>query len=289
MDKGFIKVYRNILTCKWYVDSAVKSVFLHLLLTANISDNTWRGTEIKRGQVLTSYSKLAADLGLSVKQVRRALDILKDSHVITHSKANRNANHCSLITLCNYDSTQGGQTKGHDLGQTKGQTERANLENSLTTSNRESYKGATNSAGQTKRANQRAQLRANQRATLKEEEIQKNKKEERKKTKESPFSSLSDDDFFSFANAALRPLLQQWSDVLVSIGANTNIMLEYDKLMGFADNDISKAKSILEQAIKGKWYHVHEPSKTRRSDIGRVINTEDMNYNKFHDLIKNGK
>lgn len=99
---GFIKLYRKILEWEWYDDSATKDVFLHLLLTASYEDETYRNIEIKRGQVLTSVSKLAAELGLSVRNVRTALEHLK----LTNELTSETTNAYTLITLNNFDLYQ---------------------------------------------------------------------------------------------------------------------------------------------------------------------------------------
>ena len=43
MEYGYIQLYRSILDWEWYHDMTTKSVFLHLLLTANYEPQKWRG------------------------------------------------------------------------------------------------------------------------------------------------------------------------------------------------------------------------------------------------------
>lgn len=69
--EGWIKIHRRILSWEWYNDNNVKVLFLHLLLKANHEDKEWNGITIKRGQLLTSVSRLAKETHLSVRQTRR--------------------------------------------------------------------------------------------------------------------------------------------------------------------------------------------------------------------------
>ena len=120
MNQGWIKLHRSILEWEWYSDLPTRSLFLHLLLMANHEDNNWRGIAIKRGQHLTSLSKLARGSQLSIKQIRNSLNKLKT----TNEVANEVHSNYRIITLLNYDKYQqedkqddkrranGGQTRG---------------------------------------------------------------------------------------------------------------------------------------------------------------------------------
>ena len=69
MMDGWIKIYRKMLDWEWYRDVNTKSLFLHLLLIANSKDGEWQGVPIKRGQVATSLSSLARELGMSIQTI----------------------------------------------------------------------------------------------------------------------------------------------------------------------------------------------------------------------------
>ena len=45
---GWIKIHRKIIKWEWYQDLPTKSLFFHLLLTANIEDKKWQGKVISR-------------------------------------------------------------------------------------------------------------------------------------------------------------------------------------------------------------------------------------------------
>lgn len=99
---GFIKIDRNIVNWRWYGDGNTMRVFLHLLLTANYEDKDFQNIVVKRGEVVTSYSKLAESLDLSVRGVRTAVEHLKSTGEVT----SRTYNKFQVISIVNYDSCQ---------------------------------------------------------------------------------------------------------------------------------------------------------------------------------------
>ena len=99
---GWIKIYRQITKWEWYKNYVVKDVFLHLLLLANHDEQMWEGVSIQRGQVVTSYSKLADALGFTVQQVRTAINKLKSTREITYKSTSK----YSLITIEKYNEYQ---------------------------------------------------------------------------------------------------------------------------------------------------------------------------------------
>ena len=104
---GWVKLFRSFTKWGWYTDVSVKVVYLHLFLTANSKDGVWHGKEVKRGQLITSYRRLAAETGLDVHTVHDAVKKLKSTGEITIDPNAR----FSIITLNNYDSFQGSPTK----------------------------------------------------------------------------------------------------------------------------------------------------------------------------------
>lgn len=98
MNNGYVKIYRKFINWEWYTDVNVKILFLHLLLTANHKPHKWRGKIINPGQRVTSYSNLAAETGLTVKQVRTALNKLKS----TGEVASESTNLYTVITVANW-------------------------------------------------------------------------------------------------------------------------------------------------------------------------------------------
>lgn len=101
-NSGFVVLHRKFTEWEWYNDLPTYKLFLHLILMANHEDKKWRGRIIKRGQRLTSLGHLALESGLSVRQVRTALDKLKTTHELT----SESTNNYTVITLSNYNQYQ---------------------------------------------------------------------------------------------------------------------------------------------------------------------------------------
>ena len=101
-DNGYIKLYRSVLTWDWYDNPNAFRLFIHLLLTVNWKDGKWHGEVIKRGQRLTSVSKLAAELGISTQSIRTAIKRLISTGEITTKATNK----WTLITVENYEKYQ---------------------------------------------------------------------------------------------------------------------------------------------------------------------------------------
>ena len=77
LEGGFILLHRSILRWEWYGDLNTARLFIHLLLTVNYEPQRWQGIAVERGQRVASLAKLADETGLTVKQVRTALEHLK--------------------------------------------------------------------------------------------------------------------------------------------------------------------------------------------------------------------
>ena len=115
MERGtYIKVFRKFKKWKWYKHPVTKSVFLHLLIEAQWNDRFVHGVHLKRGQLLTTESDLADELGLSRQQVRTALGHLTSTNeitkvstkVTTEGLTKASTNRMSLITVENYSLYQ---------------------------------------------------------------------------------------------------------------------------------------------------------------------------------------
>ena len=101
-DNGWIKVYGKIVDWEWYGDPNMVATWLHLLISANWKDKNWRGTTVKRGQLVTSIAQLSQAIGQSEWQTRTCLERLENSKQIIKQTTNK----FSIITICNYDSYQ---------------------------------------------------------------------------------------------------------------------------------------------------------------------------------------
>lgn len=96
--EGWIKFFRQFTKWEWYKDTNVKSLFIHLLLSANHKDKNWQGVLIKKGQLITSINSLSEETGLSVQNIRTALNKLKSTNEITIETTSK----YTLITIEKY-------------------------------------------------------------------------------------------------------------------------------------------------------------------------------------------
>lgn len=96
--EGWIKIHKKMLQWEWFTDVNVAHLFVYLLLAANYEDRQWRGMTIERGQLVTSRDHLAQATGLSVQQVRTALDKLERTGEITQKSTNK----YRIVTICKY-------------------------------------------------------------------------------------------------------------------------------------------------------------------------------------------
>lgn len=99
---GFIKLHREIINWEWYDDHNVSRLFLHILLTVNYKDNRYQGYDIPAGSRVSGLPKLADETGLSVRQVRTAIDKLK----LTGSLTVKTTPKFSIISITNWDKYQ---------------------------------------------------------------------------------------------------------------------------------------------------------------------------------------
>ena len=102
MNDGWIAMHRKILDWEWYHDINVCRLFFHIILKANHMPKKWKGKQINRGQFITGLNVLESETGLSVMQIRTALNKLKATREITIKVTNK----YSLLTVVNYDEYQ---------------------------------------------------------------------------------------------------------------------------------------------------------------------------------------
>ena len=104
---GYIKIDRKILDWEWYSDKNTKIVFFHCLLKANWKDGSFMGRNVPRGSFITSLPGLAKECGLSVRNVRTALEHLKLTNELTVKTTTK----YSVVTINNYDYYQSDDTQ----------------------------------------------------------------------------------------------------------------------------------------------------------------------------------
>lgn len=134
----FIKLDRNIMEWRWYQNPNTFRVFLHCLLSANVSDKEFEGTTIKRGELATSYEKLANTLNLTTQQVRTAVTHLKSTGEITTKIYSK----YQVISIVKYSLYQ-------DKSTGKSTTNQHSI-NSQSTVNQQQYKNIKNEKNEKK-------------------------------------------------------------------------------------------------------------------------------------------
>ena len=87
----------------WYKNSNMVHMLIHLMYEANFQDGTYMGVTIKRGQLATGRKQLAAETGMSEREVRTCLERLTNDRQIIIQTTNK----FSIITVCKYDSWHG--------------------------------------------------------------------------------------------------------------------------------------------------------------------------------------
>lgn len=100
--EGWIKIDKKLLKWEWADCPEMMSLWIHMLLLANDRDASYRGIEIKRGQFITSLSKLARATGLSVQQIRTALKRLQNTGEINIE----NTPKYSIVTISKFNTYQ---------------------------------------------------------------------------------------------------------------------------------------------------------------------------------------
>jgi hypothetical protein len=131
MHRGFAKLYRKFLDWEWYDDIPTKVLFIHMLLKANHKEKTYRGTVVKRGTFLTSYGALADETGLTIKQVRLAVQKLIDTKYIG-SERTRKGQSISIMKFDaynDYDSDKGRERAGKGQGEGTARATTKNVKN----------------------------------------------------------------------------------------------------------------------------------------------------------------
>lgn len=98
----WIKVYDGLLEWGWHTRPEMVSLFVHLLLKANIKDGHFEGVEVKRGQLITSLNSLVKLTGITKQTIRTCLKNLEETGEISQKSTQR----YTLITICKYDTYQ---------------------------------------------------------------------------------------------------------------------------------------------------------------------------------------
>ena len=101
-DRTYIKLFRQMLDWGWYGDTNTVRVFLHILLRANYEESEYLGHKIAAGECVFGYNAWSKELGLSVRQLRTAIEHLKSTSEIRVRTTNR----FSIITVVKWEFWQ---------------------------------------------------------------------------------------------------------------------------------------------------------------------------------------
>lgn len=105
-DKGYIKLFRDVLGHWVYDDEILFRAWIYLLLTANHSDKEvmFNGSliTIHRGELLTSLRKLSDEWKCGLKKTRSIIELLERAHMILRKSAKKGTQKGTLLTIVNY-------------------------------------------------------------------------------------------------------------------------------------------------------------------------------------------
>ena len=114
--EGYIKLDRQLFTWEHARDAKKVHLWVFLLLLANHEDQDWNGITIRRGQLVTSLSRLEELTGHTKRSLRVTLDALKRAQQVTIETTHQ----FSVINICNYERYQRFENmEGHTIGHAK--------------------------------------------------------------------------------------------------------------------------------------------------------------------------
>lgn len=216
---------KRILDFGWYGNTNMVRLFLHLLLKAKEEDD---GTDIGRGSLLTCTPMLSYETGLTVKQVRTALEGLEKGRIVGRMRAGK----MTIITICEYDSYNVSET---DRGQDEG-----NIEGRMRAGTKEKKEEVP--------------------PTPPLEEIKEKEKDKKKilskdnikeKEKEKSFVAPEYAQVFSLWLEYKRQRRESYKSEM-------SLKICYNKLVKLSDADPDKALAIVEQSIANNWAGLFE-------------------------------
>lgn len=82
---GYLKLHRKMINWQWYREPNTKILFIHLMITASYKSSTYCGLNLKPGSRACTVKGLSDECGLTVKNIRTAIEHLKESGEINVS------------------------------------------------------------------------------------------------------------------------------------------------------------------------------------------------------------
>lgn len=114
MNNGWIKLHRSLTQWEWWDDQNTTRLWLTILLHVSHEPKRWRGIELKAGEMVTSYRKLARLSGLSERSVRTALANIVSTHEVTCTSTHK----CTIIKVVKWAQYQGSDNQTDTLTDT---------------------------------------------------------------------------------------------------------------------------------------------------------------------------
>lgn len=228
---SYIKVDRIIMDWEWYKNPDTMRVFLHCLLKANFESKSWQGITIQRGQFITSYSKLANELGLTNRKIRTSLKRLTMTGELTCCPTNK----YTIITVNNYNPYQNNDTKND------------------------------------KQLTGDCQTNDNQMTTTNNDKNIKNDKKEKKKNfvAKSFFQKLiaSDDEIkkYNFLSDSFMRFLQYKTDIKKQFKTEDSVRSAFLKFVRLSNNNVEYAEALVENTIARGWQTIYDLPKEDKS------------------------
>lgn len=99
---GSVIVPKEVLYQEWYKSPVISRLYFHFLFEASYADLTNSRIQLKRGQLITSWDKLKAELNISIQKLRTALNEMEKNGMIEREVVNNQ----SVITIKNYEEFQ---------------------------------------------------------------------------------------------------------------------------------------------------------------------------------------
>ena len=94
MEKGYIKLYRKIVEHKIFFNGEHLKIFIFILANASYQDREWKTRDgdkihIKKGEFISSISKISEQTKSTVSTVRRAIEKMKKTGILTSRTTNK--------------------------------------------------------------------------------------------------------------------------------------------------------------------------------------------------------
>lgn len=128
---GFFKVYYDIADWEHWHNPIMVAVWMHLLKRAQWGKKPtrYKGILQERGQALIGLKEFSADCGISVQQLRTALNTLKSTGEITTTSTNKG----TVVTIENYAKWQDMTVQSTSKSTSELTTEQQSSNNPVTT------------------------------------------------------------------------------------------------------------------------------------------------------------